>query len=102
MKVFTGTVVSAKLQKTVSVEVARDVVHPLYGKRMKKTKKFACHCDVEVREGDSVEIVEIRPMSKTKYFKVARVFTPHKSETPLVEESVKPKKARATKEKKSV
>lgn len=68
-----GKVVSAKTLKTVIVEVERLVVHPIYKKRVKKTNRFAAHDELSVKEGDLVEIVETKPYSKTKRFKVEKV-----------------------------
>ncbi len=73
-KVRQGRVVSDKMQKTVVVAIERLVEHPLYGKRMKQTTRFHAHDqDNECREGDVVEIMETRPLSKTKRWRVTRV-----------------------------
>jgi small subunit ribosomal protein S17 len=73
-KVRRGRVVSDKMNKTVVVEVERMVEHPLYGKRMKRTGRFHAHDEAnDCHEGDLVEIVETRPLSKTKRWRVARV-----------------------------
>jgi small subunit ribosomal protein S17 len=62
------------MQKTVVVAIERLVEHPLYGKRMKQTTRFHAHDqDNECREGDVVEIMETRPLSKTKRWRVTRV-----------------------------
>jgi small subunit ribosomal protein S17 len=68
MKVFEGIVTSAKLPKTVTVKVQRYFEHPLYKKRMKLTKKFLCHCELSVTEGELVSIQECKPMSAKKRF----------------------------------
>ena len=83
MKVFTGIVTSAKLEKTVTVEIAHSSAHPLYGKRIKKTKNYLCHAEMALNEGDMVEIQETRPISKNKRFKVTKVV---KATTRLVQE----------------
>jgi small subunit ribosomal protein S17 len=73
-KVRQGRVVSDKMQKTVVVAIERLVEHPLYGKRMKQTTRFHAHDqDNECREGDVVEIMETRPLSKSKRWRVTRV-----------------------------
>jgi len=73
-KVRVGTVVSDRMDKTVVVAVVRMVRHPLYGKTVKRTKKFHAHDENnECRVGDVVEIMETRPLSKTKRWRVARV-----------------------------
>ncbi len=73
-KVRQGRVVSDKMQKTVVVAIESLVEHPLYGKRMKQTTRFHAHDqDNECREGDVVEIMETRPLSKAKRWRVTRV-----------------------------
>ncbi|MBN3534988.1 30S ribosomal protein S17 [Mycoplasma procyoni] len=73
-KTLTGTVVSAKNSKTVTVAVDTYVKHPLYGKRFKVTKKFATHDEKEIAsEGDIVRIAETRPLSKTKRFRLVEI-----------------------------
>ena len=70
----TGVVVSDKMDKTVTVAVTSNVKHPLYGKVVKKTKKFKAHDENnEARIGDTVEIVETRHWSKDKYHRVSRI-----------------------------
>ena len=62
-----GVVVSNKMDKTVVVAVERKEKHPLYGKFVKKTTKFVAHDEKnECGEGDTVLIMETRPLSKTK------------------------------------
>jgi small subunit ribosomal protein S17 len=62
------------MQKTVVVAIERLVEHPLYGKRMKQTTRFHAHDqDNECKEGDVVEIMETRPLSKSKRWRVTRV-----------------------------
>lgn len=68
-----GKVVSTKMNKTAVVEVERLIVHPMYKKRMKRTSRFLVHMEEAVKVGQSVEIVEIRPMSKLKRFKINKV-----------------------------
>ncbi len=73
-KVFTGVVVSTKMQKTVVVKVERKFRHPLYKKVVKKHKKFKAHNEkFNIKEGDIVKIRETRPLSKTKHFEVVEV-----------------------------
>lgn len=72
MKVFEGIVTSAKLNKTVTVKVSRYFLHPLYKKRIKLTKKFLCHDEIGVKEGELVSIQECRPMSAQKHFIVMK------------------------------
>ena len=70
-RVMTGTVVSDKTDKTVVVLVERRVKHPLYGKIIKRSKKYHAH-DAEnaYREGETVRIEETAPISKLKTWKV--------------------------------
>jgi small subunit ribosomal protein S17 len=66
-----GVVVSAKMQKTVVVEVSRFVKHPKYGKYYKISKKYKAHDEnSKYKVGDKVSIVPTRPISKDKKFKV--------------------------------
>ena len=70
-RVMTGTVVSDKTDKTVVVLVERRVKHPLYGKIIKRSKKYHAHDENnEVREGETVRIEETAPISKLKTWKV--------------------------------
>jgi len=72
-KVLTGLVVSDKAQKTVTVLVERQMQHPLYGKVIKKSKKYLAHDeDDQYKLGDVVEIREATPISKRKKFVVIR------------------------------
>jgi small subunit ribosomal protein S17 len=71
VKVRQGVVVSAKMTKTVIVSVSRRVKHGTYGKYITLRKKFACHDELGVKEGDLVRIEETRRMSKTKRWRVA-------------------------------
>ena len=73
-RVLTGTVVSDKTDKTVVVLVERKVKHPVYGKIMRRSKKYHAHDESnQVKAGDVVEIQEGRPISKTKSWTVTRV-----------------------------
>ena len=73
-KTLIGVVVSDKADKTVSVKVERRCMHPLYGKVVTRTKKYAAHDeDNQFRIGDRVEILSVRPISKTKAWKVTRL-----------------------------
>ncbi len=70
----TGVVVSNKMDKTISVAVERKLRHPIYGKFVKKTKKFMAHdenndCNI----GDLVRIMETRPLSKNKRWRLVEV-----------------------------
>jgi small subunit ribosomal protein S17 len=69
-----GKVVSDKMDKTVTVLIERQIKHPLYGKIIMKTNKFHAHNEAnQAKTGDTVEIQEGRPISKTKAWTVTRV-----------------------------
>ncbi len=73
-KIRVGTVVSDKMEKTVVVAVERRVQHPLYGKAVVRTKKYHAHDEENTaRPGDVVRIMETRPLSKTKRWRVLEV-----------------------------
>ena len=70
-RVLTGQIVSDKTDKTVVVLVERRVKHPLYGKIIKRSKKYHAHDEGnEYREGETVRIEETKPISKLKTWKV--------------------------------
>lgn len=70
MKKLKGKVVSTKMNKTVVVEVESYRIHPLYRKRMKRKKRYYVHDEKDVARGTAVTIGEIRPISKTKRWKI--------------------------------
>jgi len=73
-KVREGVVVSDKMDKTVVVEVERLVRHPLLGKVLRRTSRFKAHDEHnECREGDRVLIMETRPLSKEKRWRVVQI-----------------------------
>jgi small subunit ribosomal protein S17 len=73
-KVRQGTVVSDRMDKTVVVAVERRTAHPLYGKMITRTTKYHAHDEEnDVRAGDKVRIVETRPLSRTKRWRVLEV-----------------------------
>jgi small subunit ribosomal protein S17 len=73
-KVRTGVVVSDKMDKTVVVEVAQIVIHPVYKKFVRRRKRFMAHDgDNRCRIGDQVMIVETRPLSRKKNWRVQKV-----------------------------
>lgn len=72
-KVLKGVVVSDKMDKTIVVQVTRFVEHSKYGKRIKRTKKYKAHDEENSKKvGDTVEIEEVKPISKDKHFKVLK------------------------------
>lgn len=69
-----GRVVSNKMDKTITVSVERTVKHPLYGKLLRKTTKLHAHDEKnECHEGDLVAVVETRPLSASKHFRLVEV-----------------------------
>ena len=69
-----GTVSSTKMEKTITVAVERKVKHPIYGKFLNKTTKFHAHDEKnECTIGDVVKIMETRPLSKTKRWRLLEV-----------------------------
>jgi small subunit ribosomal protein S17 len=73
-KTRTGLVSSNKMDKTITVTVELKKMHPKYGKFMKQTKKFHAHDDKnECSIGDTVKIMETRPLSKTKRWRLVEV-----------------------------
>ena len=74
-KVRTGVVVSDKMEKTVVVRLTRTFAHFLYGKRMTRTKDVKAHDEKGARMGDTVRIMETRPLSKTKRWRVIEIVT---------------------------
>jgi small subunit ribosomal protein S17 len=73
-KVRVGVVVSDKMDKTVVVAVTRSFRHPLYGKTIRRTKKYMAHDEENAcRVGDRVEIVETRPLSRRKRWRVRAI-----------------------------
>ena len=70
-KTFTGKIVSSKMKDTVVVQVERFTKHPKYGKFLKRQKKFKAHdAGNKHKEGEVVEIVEVKPISKDKRFMI--------------------------------
>ena len=77
-----GTVLSAKMTKTVVVQVERRMKHGKYGKYLTEKKKYKCHDEHQsAKPGDQVRIVETRPMSKEKRWRVAEILVKAEVET---------------------
>ena len=73
-KVLTGKVVSDKMDKTVVVEIETKKSHPLYGRQVQYTKRFKAHDENnEAKVGDIVEVMETRPLSADKHFRLVRI-----------------------------
>ena len=79
-RVLTGTIVSDKTDKTVVVRVERKVKHPLYGKIIRRSKKYHAHDEAnEYREGETVRIEETAPISKLKTWRVVDRVDTHRT-----------------------
>jgi small subunit ribosomal protein S17 len=75
-RTLTGRVVSTKMQKTIAVEIERLIRHEQYGKFIRRTTKLLAHDEnSESKEGDTVEIVPCRPLSRRKSWKLSKVVT---------------------------
>jgi small subunit ribosomal protein S17 len=73
-KVREGVVVSNRMMKTITVRVERTIRHPDFGKVISRAKKYYAHCDnPEVKEGQRVRIIETRPLSKLKRWRLLEV-----------------------------
>ena len=73
-KTRVGQVVSDKMEKTVVVSIERRVEHPVYGKMVRRTKKLKAHDEEnEAKTGDTVRIMETRPLSKDKRWRVVEI-----------------------------
>ena len=73
-KVRTGVVVSDAMDKTVVVRIDRSFLHPLYGKTVRRSKKLAAHDEAnEAHVGDRVRVVETRPLSKSKRWRLVEI-----------------------------
>ncbi len=73
-KVYTGRVISDKMDKTITVMIETKKTHPLYGKRVKYSKKFKAHDENnEAKQGDIVKVMETRPLSATKRFRLLEI-----------------------------
>ena len=69
-----GVVASSKMEKSITVVIERKVKHPKYGKFVKKTSKFVAHDEKnECNEGDTVRIMETRPLSKRKNWRLVEI-----------------------------
>jgi small subunit ribosomal protein S17 len=73
-KIRVGKVVGDKMEKTIVVAVEENVKHPLYSKTIRRTKKFKAHDETnEAKVGDTVRIMETRPMSKDKRWRLVEI-----------------------------
>ena len=73
-KQIIGVVTSTKMDKTITVSVERKLKHPIYGKYVKKTKKFMAHDEGnQCNEGDTVKLIESRPLSANKRWRLVEI-----------------------------
>ena len=73
-QILVGEVISDKMEKTVVVQVTRRITHPVYGKIIKRFKKYNSHvASVVPKVGDVVKISSVRPISKTKRWQVSEI-----------------------------
>lgn len=70
---MTGRIISAKLKNTVTVLIERTAMHPLYKKTYLRSKKYLVDDSLGCKEGDIVEIVKIKPVSKNKHWRVVKI-----------------------------
>jgi small subunit ribosomal protein S17 len=79
-RTLTGVVTSDKRDKTITVQVTRRIRHPVYGKEMKASKKFHAHDEKnEAKIGDTVRIIESRPLSRLKRWRLVEIVSKAKS-----------------------
>ncbi len=87
-KVVVGVVTSDKMHQTIAVTGERKVKHSRFGKYVKRFSKYKAHDENnEAKTGDVVELMECRPVSKTKHFRLIRVVRSGKGNAPVIEES---------------
>lgn len=72
MKILTGIVIGAKMEKSATVRVDRMWRHPIYKKMIKRSKKFLVHAEIPVKAGQIVKISEIKPMSRRKRWRIVK------------------------------
>lgn len=76
IRTLTGRVVSNKMEKTITVLIERKVKHSMYGKYIKRSTKLHAHDEEQLcKEGDIVEILQCRPLSKTKSWRLHKIVT---------------------------
>jgi small subunit ribosomal protein S17 len=86
-KLIVGTVISNKMDKTVIVEVSRLTKHPKYGKYYRVTKTYKVHDEKkEAKVGDTIQMIEGRPISKQKRFRLQKIVERAKADSSLVVE----------------
>lgn len=89
MKVFIGQVVSKKMEKTATVVIERVVIHPIYKKRFKRTKKYHVHDELGTNIGDTVSFSASKPYSKLKRWKIVEIVKGGKKQVKTVKKRSK-------------
>jgi len=90
-KMRQGVVVSNKMTKSIVVRVSRTVRHPIYQKVIQRSKKYMAHCeDPSVKEGDVVWIMECRPLSRNKRWRMVEVVKRAEEQVQLKESALNP------------
>ena len=79
MKTFIGEVISNKMNKTATVMIDRVVIHPIYKKRFKRTKKYHVHDEIGVKVGETVKFVASKPYSKLKKWRIVELVKKNQS-----------------------
>jgi small subunit ribosomal protein S17 len=93
-KIFVGEVVSNRMQKTITVQVERRVRHPIYERVIKRSKKFHVHDEHnQCQIGDVVRIVETRPLSKTKCWRLLEIIQRRTGTTTLAQDTAEEQEA---------
>lgn len=88
-RTLTGVVTSAKRDKTITVTVTSRETHPLYGKQYTVSRKYTAHDEKnEAGEGDTVTIIETRPISKTKSFELSKIVEKSRGSIEIKEEEL--------------
>ncbi len=75
MKIFTGKVIAKRNDKTATVLVERILVHPVYKKRFRRTKKYLVHDEIGAKEKDRIKFVAAKPVSKLKKWRIVEVIS---------------------------
>lgn len=75
MQIFTGKVINTKMDKTAKVEVVRLMSHPRYKKRIKLSRNYLVHDDLDVKPGQVVRFTPCKPISKNKKWKIIEIIT---------------------------
>lgn len=73
MREISGKVISTKMKDTAVVEITRFIAHPVYKKRIRRSKKLHAHNEIGAKTGQRVILVQTRPVSKTKFWKISGV-----------------------------